>query len=140
MPPSGPQTPRGTESSAPAAADSVPTIASDLPDYAPGGTVTLTGVGWQAGEVVTIVVNDTGDLSWSLTQKIVADAGGRVSLTFELPPYYVPDYDVTATGTVSGVATTTFTDAATGTWRWWMTDPTPTNTGVVSPGGRSLIR
>nr|WP_300151336.1 SpaA isopeptide-forming pilin-related protein [Propionicimonas sp.] len=125
---------------APTAAASTPTITSDLTDYPPGGTVTLTGAGWQPGEAVTVVVNDTGELSWSLTEKVVADAEGRFTLTFELPPYYVPDYDVTATGELSGVATTTFTDAASGAWRWWMTDSTPTNNGSVSPGGTITYR
>jgi LPXTG-motif cell wall-anchored protein len=119
----------------PTATASGPTITSDLTDYPPGGTVTLTGAGWKPGEAVTVVVNDTGELSWSLTEKVVADAEGRFTLTFDLPPYYVPDYDVTATGELSGVATTTFTDAASGAWRWWMTDPTPTNNGSVAQGG-----
>ncbi len=122
--------------SATAGSGSGPTIASDLSDYPPGGTVTLTGTGWQPGEVVTIVVNDTGGLSWSLTEKVVADAEGRIALTFDLPDYYVPNYDVTATGPVSGVAATTFTDAdASGAWQYWMTAPTPANNGNVSPGG-----
>jgi hypothetical protein len=136
--PAGPSKPAAaTESPSPSAsrAGTGPTIASDLPDYAPGGTVTLTGSGWQPGEVVTIVVNDTGGLSWSLNQDVVADADGRITLTFALPDRYVPDYDVTATGPISGVATTTFTDAASGGWQNWLSTPAPPNNGNVSPGG-----
>ena len=32
-------------------------------------------------------------------------------MSFNLPNYFVSDYDVTATGPISGTATTTFTDA-----------------------------
>ena len=127
-----PTSPRD-ESPGAATTRSAPTIASDLADYPPGGTVSLSGVGWQPGEVVTIAVNDTGGLSWSLTRTVVTDAEGRVTLTFDLPNHYVPDYDVTATGELSGVASTTFTDAANGSWQYWMTAPTPAN-GSVSAG------
>jgi hypothetical protein len=36
-----------------------PTIQSDKANYPPGATVNLSGSGWQAGESVHIVVNDT---------------------------------------------------------------------------------
>ncbi|HEX9388206.1 MAG TPA: hypothetical protein VF918_17905, partial [Anaerolineales bacterium] len=42
------------------------TIASDLPDYNPGATVTLTGAGWAAGESVDITVNDDAGQTWAL--------------------------------------------------------------------------
>ena len=38
-------------------AQAVATIASDLPEYSPGETVTLTGSGWTPGETVTIVLH-----------------------------------------------------------------------------------
>jgi LPXTG-motif cell wall-anchored protein len=130
-----PAAPSSTTTTSSAAADSAsrPTITSDLADYPPGGTVTLTGTGWQPGEVVTIVVNDTGGLTWNLEQDVVADSDGGITLTFNLPDRYVPDYDVTATGTVSGVARTTFTDAANGVWRYWISTVTPANSSQVTP-------
>ena len=42
----------------------VPTIASDLADYPPGGTVTLTGDGWDGDTAVNISVNDTYGETW----------------------------------------------------------------------------
>ena len=45
-----------------------PTIQSDKADYAPGELVTLTGSGWQPGESVHIVVNDTYGASWQHTE------------------------------------------------------------------------
>ncbi|MFT3798146.1 SpaA isopeptide-forming pilin-related protein [Microbacterium sp.] len=122
---------------APAGADAAasPTIASDLEDYPPGGTVTLTGTGWQPGETVTIVVNDTDGATWSLTQDVVAAADGTLALVFTLPNYYVPNYDVTATGALSGTATTTFTDAATGAWQYWMTESAPSSGSSVAASG-----
>ena len=42
-----------------------PSISSDLADYNPGGTVTLTGVGWDAaGSAVHVIVNDDDAQSW----------------------------------------------------------------------------
>lgn len=112
------------------------TIASDLADYAPGSTVTLTGTGWEPGETVTIVVRDTDGASWSLTRDAIAGADGVLALAFRLPNYYVPNYDVTATGAASGVATTTFTDAnvASGPWQYWMSNVSPAAGSQVTPG------
>ena len=92
-----------------------PTIASDKADYRPGETVTLTGAGWASGEAVHIVVNDTINKSWQHTADVTADDGGNVTDVFDLPAYFISDYDVTATGP-SGTATTTFTDLSIGTY------------------------
>lgn len=128
--------PLGGGDQAATAAASAPTISTDLADYPPGGAVTLTGTGWQPGEIVAIVVNDTGGASWSLTREVTADGGGFISLVFTLPSHYVPNYDVTATGVHSGTATTTFTDAniANGPWRYWMSAVNPTTGTQVTPG------
>jgi hypothetical protein len=88
-----------------------PMIQSDKADYAPGELVTLTGGGWQPGESVHINVNDTYGATWSRNVDVTADASGNITDTFNLPPSFVSDYDVTATGAQSGTATTTFTDA-----------------------------
>ncbi len=112
-----------------------PSIASDLADYPPGGVVTLTGEGWQPGEIVAIVVNDTGGLTWKLTKDAVADADGRIALTFTLPDAYVPNYEVTATGPVSGTAVTTFTDAL--AYTYWMQESSPTG-GTTVTGGTQI--
>ena len=91
-------------------ADVMPTIASDQVDYPPGGAVQLTGTGWQPGESVHIVVNDTDGQTWQHDVTVAADADGVVVDAFDLPDSFIANYDVTATGDVSGVATTTFTD------------------------------
>ena len=94
-----------------AAPSSPPTIASDQADYPPGGTVTLTGTNWQPGEVVHIRVNDDAGETWRRDVDVVADANGVIIDVFELPDWFVATYTVTATGPVSGTATTTFTDS-----------------------------
>ncbi|MEA2632540.1 MAG: hypothetical protein QOE66_2759, partial [Chloroflexota bacterium] len=103
----------------PALAASSPTgaaISSDQADYAPGATVTLTGTGWASGESVSILVNDTMGQTWSHSATVTATAGGGISDSFALPNYFVSSYDVIATGSVSGTATTTFTDVSIGTY------------------------
>ena len=92
-----------------------PMITSDKADYQPGATVTLTGAGWAAGETVHIVVNDTINQSWQHTKDVTADDGGNVTDVFDLPAYFISDYDVTATGP-SGTATWTFTDMSIGSY------------------------
>ena len=92
------------------------TIASDKADYAPGETVTLTGTGWASGEAVRIVVNDTYGASWQRDVTVTATTEGGITDAFALPNYFVSDYDVTASGPVSGSATTTFTDLSIGTY------------------------
>src|SRR5918912_4239727 len=87
-----------------------PTIQSDQADYNPGATVTLTGSGWQPGESVHIVVNDTYGATWQHTADVTADSSGNITDSFNLPNTFVSDYDVTATGPQSGTATTTFTN------------------------------
>jgi hypothetical protein len=88
-----------------------PTIASDQADYAPGDLVTLTGMNWAPGESVHIFVNDDAGITWSRNADVVADASGGIVDQFNLPNWFVATYSVTATGQLSGVATTTFTDA-----------------------------
>jgi hypothetical protein len=87
-----------------------PTIQSDKADYAPGELVTLTGSGWQAGESVHINVNDDQGQTWSRDADVTADANGNITDSFNLPDWVVATYTVTATGELSGVATTSFTD------------------------------
>src|SRR5262245_9219490 len=85
---------------------------SDKRDYQAGSTVTLTGTGWQSGESVHIYVNDSLGQTWSYNADVVADSGGVFTNQFQLPLFFVAKYSVTATGTLSGIATTSFTDAA----------------------------
>jgi prealbumin domain-containing protein len=94
-----------------AGASGAPTIVSDQDDYLPGSLVTLTGSDWAEGESVHIVVNDTVGQTWTYVADVTAQADGTFTHSFNLPNYFVSDYDVTATGPVSGTATTTFTDA-----------------------------
>jgi hypothetical protein len=89
---------------------SAPTISSDKADYAPGDAVVLTGEGWQAGESVQIDVEDSEGKTWTHQVTVTADEGGSVRDEFNLPDWFVATYSVTATGELSGIATTTFTD------------------------------
>ena len=89
-----------------------PTVASDKGDYAPGELVTLTGANWQPGEAVHIQVNDDQGQSWRRDVDVAADAEGRIGDSFNLPDWFVALYTVTATGPLSGTASTTFTDAS----------------------------
>jgi hypothetical protein len=97
-------------------------ISSDKTDYRPGATVTLAGSGWSSGEQVHIVVNDTIGQTWKLQSGLngapadpLADTNGAFTYVFDLPDTFISDYDVTATGPISGTATATFTDAVTST-------------------------
>ncbi|MBK9711345.1 MAG: DUF11 domain-containing protein [Kouleothrix sp.] len=98
------------------AAEAAPTITSDQADYPPGATVTLTGANWAPAELVRIVVNDTIGQSWQRDVTITASDTGVVTDVFQLPNYFVSNYDVTAIGPTSGTATTTFTDLSIGTY------------------------
>ncbi len=91
------------------------TIATDLADYNPGQTVTLTGVGWTPGEAVHITaVEDNALVAWTHNSDPdpVADSTGTFTYRFAIANYFVANYTVTATGATSGTARTTFTDAA----------------------------
>jgi hypothetical protein len=100
-----------------------PVISSDQEDYAPGDLATLTGSGWVPGETVAIDVNDDQGQTWRRTVSVVADTSGAIIDRFNLPDWFVAVYRVTATGPVSGVATTTFTDA---NYRFLSSGPTLT--------------
>ena len=77
-----------------------PWIQSDLGDYAPGSTVTLTGGNWMPGETVHVFVDDTTNHTWNHSADVVADDSGMIQDVFALPNVFVSDYDVTATGGV----------------------------------------
>jgi hypothetical protein len=88
-----------------------PTITSDLDDYPPGGLVTLTGTNWAAGELVHIYVNDQLGSSWNRNVDVLADASGEIYDQFNLPNWFVAEYQVVASSPTSGVATHWFTDS-----------------------------
>jgi hypothetical protein len=88
-----------------------PWIASELPDYPPGATVNLMGGSWQPSESVHIRINDDAGQTWSRDVDVTADSNGDIADSFNLPDWFVANYSVTATGTTSGTAVTTFTDA-----------------------------
>ena len=93
------------------AVPSSPTIASDKDDYPPGAEVILTGDDWQPGETVHIRVNDDQGMTWRRDVDVNADSNGSIRDDFRLPDWFVAAYAVTATGPISGTATTSFTDA-----------------------------
>ena len=88
-----------------------PSIVSDEADYQLGGTVTLSGANWAADEVVHVQVDDTWGSSWNRTVDVAATDAGEIIDSFQLPTWFASSYIVTATGPVSGVAQTRFTDA-----------------------------
>ena len=99
-------------------AQQVATIASDLPEYAPGDTVTLTGSGWTPQETVTIVLRRDPFLHLNTVLTSVADANGTITNTSFTP---LPDdldvtFFVTATGSLSGVQATGSFKAKKRTW------------------------
>ena len=87
-----------------------PTLVSDKDDYNPGETVTLTGENWAPAEVVHIFVNDDEGKTWSRNADVIADVAGKIRDQFQLPTTFVARYSATATGPISGTASTSFTD------------------------------
>ena len=66
-------------------AQAAATITSDLPDYEPGQTVTLTGSGWTPGETVTIVLHRQPLVQPDTVLTAVADASGTITNTSFAP-------------------------------------------------------
>ncbi|TMA99855.1 MAG: hypothetical protein E6J70_12085 [Deltaproteobacteria bacterium] len=90
------------------------TVATDQPDYQPGQTVTITGIGWEPGETVDMVLQDDPPLDPDLELTSVADANGDFTNTdFTVDVFDIGvTFTLTATGLSSGqTAETTFTDA-----------------------------
>ncbi len=92
-----------------------PTIATDKGDYSPGSLVQVSGSGWQPGESIHLVLDESPATHPRLERDVVADGEGWL-LVPDL--YLVEDHDggvlfvLTATGAVSGSAVTTFWDGA----------------------------
>jgi hypothetical protein len=110
------------------------TITSDQADYSPGAPVTLTGLGWASSEVVSIVVDDAIGQTWQYTATVTASSSGAFTDSFSLPDYFISNYNVTATGPVSGTATTSFTDLSIGTYDQCANDTGTGYTGGKDPG------
>jgi CSLREA domain-containing protein len=92
-------------------ATGTPFIWTDRGDYKPGETFVLRGSGWLPGEAIQVVVDDDDGDTWLHTADVVAGADGTFTNQFQLPDWFVAVYTVTATGALSGAATTSFTDA-----------------------------
>jgi hypothetical protein len=81
------------------------TVATDRSDYYPGENVVITGSGWQAGEVVTLVLHETPTIDGDFTYYATADASGGISNN----EFFTDSHDVgvtftlTATGANSGL-------------------------------------
>jgi hypothetical protein len=87
-----------------------PQIWSDKADYSPGESVVLSGSGWAPSELVHITVNDDQGQTWRRDVDVIAGVDGALTDSFQLPEHFVATYTVTATGPLSGTATTSFTD------------------------------
>src|SRR5262249_13079942 len=88
-----------------------PSISTDQTDYSPGGTVTVMGAGWLPNEAIHIFVNDDVGSTWSINKDVKSDSNGAFTTTFNVSPSLIAQYRVTATGTNSDSAATTFTDS-----------------------------
>src|SRR5216117_547977 len=89
------------------------TVKTDQADYAPGQVVTITGSGWQVGEVVSLVLHEDPPIDTHPTLTATADASGHVFNNTFAPDAHDVDvrFYLTATGQASGsVAQATFTD------------------------------
>jgi hypothetical protein len=104
-------TPSDPVLSAPAASPLTPTISSDLEDYPPGATVTLTGSGWGPNESVHLFVNDSAGQSWSYDAYVTADPFGSFTDAFQLPNWFVANYTAAASDSNGLTASASFTDA-----------------------------
>lgn len=91
-----------------------PYIGTDRDDYAPGETVLFTGGRWAPGESVTIVLKEQPAMHGDLVLLAVADDAGVITNSEFQPEEHdiAVTFLVTATGELSGTATTVFTDAA----------------------------
>ncbi|HYT31840.1 MAG TPA: hypothetical protein VEO37_04540, partial [Thermoanaerobaculia bacterium] len=91
------------------------TVRTDRSDYFPGENVVITGSGWQAGEVVSLALQEDPPIDTHPTLYATADDSGNIFNN----DFYTDWHDIgiaftlTATGANSLLtATTTFTDAA----------------------------
>jgi len=89
------------------------TVQTDRSDYFPGENVVITGSGWQAGEVVSLELHEDPPIDTHPTLYATADNLGNIFNN----EFYTDFHDIgitftlTATGPISGQATTTFTDS-----------------------------
>src|SRR5438128_11571828 len=84
-------------------------VKTDKPDYSPGETVTLTGSGWEPGEVVALLLHEDTTLHDDRTLTATADPLGHiVNNEFNPEPHDVgATFDVTAGGQASALAAQT---------------------------------
>jgi hypothetical protein len=114
-----------------------PSIATDRNDYAPGETVTFTGMRWAAGELVTIVLHEDPEIHTDLTLTAIADENGSFTNTeFAPEEHHVGvTFEVTATGAASNLsAATMFTDAAAPSSTYSLTS----GSGTILGGGSDI--
>ncbi|MBO9572216.1 MAG: hypothetical protein J7497_08420, partial [Chitinophagaceae bacterium] len=101
-----------------------PTLITDADDYSPGTTATLTGSGFSAGEVVTLLVvhtpqmPDNSDPQYYQPWVVIADADGNFITTWNIPldgTAIGATFKATADGLTSGShAEVFFTDSQLG--------------------------
>ncbi len=88
-----------------------PTLTTDKADYAPTGTVLITGKDFSPNTEYTIeITSDTGNFKFSDT--VTSDESGGLFYSYQLDGTYRPDYKVEIKNGDTVVATTTFTDTA----------------------------
>lgn len=103
------------------------TVDTDKYDYLPGETVKITGVRWQPGETVSLLIEHlTFDHPDELLDVIADEYGNILNTVYVIDPKDLGEsFLLTATGLSSGeIATTTFTDGG-GAYiiKWFAADP-----------------
>src|SRR5919204_2341189 len=91
-----------------------PSIATDKTAYQPGDTVTATGSSWPAAAAIHLHVADNGTSGWVYDKDLLAAADGTFTDSFALPLSFASTFTVTATDGTGVSATTTFSDAYSG--------------------------
>lgn len=123
---------------APVSAQNQAALASGKPDYHPGETVVLTGMGWQPGEVVTIVMTVAPATHGPITLMATANQAGNFTDTSYVvqPSELDVTFTATATGDKGSMAQTTFTDSYTTSQLHFGVSPVATgnSVGVVASG------
>lgn len=102
----------GAAASMALSASSGVSVESELADYQPGDLVVVRGYGWQPSESIHLLVNDDEGQTWSFNDDFSAsNDDGSFREELHLPKFFVANYSVTATGALSGTATSSFTDS-----------------------------
>ena len=118
---------------APVAIAAAASLSTDKQDYEPGDTVTYTGSGFTAGEVVDLLARGSTN-GTQISIYATADANGCISGSFDLPLIYEETYTLIATGASSGLeVSASFADKVT-----YLNITSPASPVTLNPGGTQV--